>query len=178
MVLLIHAHPYPSHSRAGRALLSVARDVSGVAVRSLYDLYPQFDIDVPAEQAALSAADVIVWLHPIYWYSVPGLLKHWFDVVLARGWAYGKGGNALRGKQCLWAATTGGDELAYTSEGLHKTPFPAFHTPIEMTARFCGMEWLEPFIVHGAHTVSDPELQKAAHAFSARLEALTRKDPP
>ncbi|MBL8514814.1 MAG: NAD(P)H-dependent oxidoreductase, partial [Betaproteobacteria bacterium] len=67
MILLIHAHPYPAHSRAGTALLSAAREVHGLEVRSLYDLYPTFDIDVPAEQEALARADLIVWLHPIYW---------------------------------------------------------------------------------------------------------------
>jgi glutathione-regulated potassium-efflux system ancillary protein KefF len=61
-------------------------------VHSLYDLYPDFDIDVDAEQAALKHADLVVWMHPIYWYSVPAMLKHWFDVVLLRGWAYGEGG--------------------------------------------------------------------------------------
>jgi glutathione-regulated potassium-efflux system ancillary protein KefF len=176
MTLLIHAHPYPGHSRAGRALLNAAADLPNLEVRSLYDLYPTFDIDVPAEQEALTRADLIVWLHPIYWYSVPGLLKHWFDTVLTRGWAYGKGGEALRGKHCLWAATTGGDEHAYTPEGMHRKPFPEFHSPIEMTARFCGMEWEEPFIVHGAHTVNEADLAAAAQAFRARIAAFAVKD--
>lgn len=178
MILLIHAHPYPVHSRAGRALLQAARGVPGVEVRSLYDRYPTFDIDVPAEQEALTRADLIVWLHPIYWYSVPGLLKHWFDVVLTRGWAYGKGGEALRGKRCLWAATTGGDELAYSPDGMHQKPFPEFHSPIEMTAKFCGMVWEEPLIVHGAHTVSDSDLDTAAQAFRARLTSFADGKAP
>lgn len=172
MVLLIHAHPYPTRSRACRALLASVQDLPALETRSLYDLYPNFDIDAAAEQDALARADLIVWLHPIYWYSVPGLLKHWFDMVLTRGWAYGKGGEALRGKHCLWTATTGGDEHAYTATGMHQKPFPEFHSPIEMTAKFCGMVWEEPFIVHGAHTVNEADLQVAAHAFRARIAAL------
>ena len=104
MVLILYAHPYPQHSRAGKALLDAVGDLPGLETRSLYDLYPDFDIDVAAEQAALTRAELVVWLHPVYWYSVPSMLKHWFDVVLLRGWAYGKEGNALRGKRCLWAA--------------------------------------------------------------------------
>lgn len=178
MVLLIHAHPYPSHSRATRALLESARGIEGIDVRSLYDRYPQFDIDVPAEQAALSAAQSVVWLHPVYWYSAPGLMKHWFDSVLARGWAYGRGGDALRGKRCLWAITTGGDERGYAPGGIHGRPFADFHAPVEMTARFCGMDWQEPFIVQGAHAIGDAALQAAAHAFGARLAALAQGNAP
>jgi glutathione-regulated potassium-efflux system ancillary protein KefF len=74
MILIIHAHPYPQHSRAGPVLLDAVRDLPGVSIRSLYDKYPDFDIDVEAEQAALTEARLIVWLHPIYWYSVPALL--------------------------------------------------------------------------------------------------------
>ena len=82
MIVVIYAHPYPSRSRAGRALVDAACSVPDTEVRSLYDLYPEFDIDVTGEQEALARSSLIVWLHPFYWYSVPGLLKHWFDKVL------------------------------------------------------------------------------------------------
>ena len=114
MILIIHAHPYPSRSRATHALLQAAQTLPEVVVHSLYERYPDFDIDVAAEQAALTQAQLTVWLHPLYWYSVPGLMKHYFDKVLALGWAYGgkheKGdgaGRALHGKHCLWAPSTG-----------------------------------------------------------------------
>src|SRR6188768_2948767 len=110
MILVVYAHPYPTRSRAGRALIAAIGDLAGVEVRSLYDLYPDFDIDVDAEQKALTAADVVVWLHPFYWYSVPGLMKHWFDKVLEQGWAYGDTGVALRGKHCLWVPAVGSEE--------------------------------------------------------------------
>src|SRR5437867_408529 len=102
MILVIYAHPYPSHSRACRALVESIRTLPGLNLRSLYDLYPDYDIDVSSEQNALASAQLIVWLHPLYWYSVPALLKHWFDKVLERGWAFGPDGHALRGKHCLW----------------------------------------------------------------------------
>ncbi|WP_294260770.1 NAD(P)H-dependent oxidoreductase [Propionivibrio sp.] len=75
MILIVRAHPYPQRSRAGRALLEAVHDLPDLEVRSLYDLYPDFDIDVAAEQAALARADLVVWLHPIYWYSAPAMLE-------------------------------------------------------------------------------------------------------
>jgi glutathione-regulated potassium-efflux system ancillary protein KefF len=169
VILVIHAHPYPGHSRAGNVLLTAAREVPDVRIRSLYDLYPDFDIDATAEQNALYEADRIVWLHPLYWYSPPALLKHWFEKVLVHGWAYGPEGNALKGKRVLWAPTTGGDAASYSPQGMHEHVFPNFVTPVEETARYCGMVWEEPFIVHGAHLISNEELAERGLAFKQRL---------
>ena len=108
MILVVYAHPYPARSRACAALLEAIRGAERVEVRSLYDLYPDFDIDGDAERHALEGARLVVWLHPFYWYSVPALMKHWFDHVLIKGWAHGEGGRALAGKDCLWVTTTGG----------------------------------------------------------------------
>lgn len=176
MILIIHAHPYPSRSRATHALLQAALTLPEVTVHSLYERYPDFDIDIAAEQAALSQAQLIVWLHPLYWYSVPGMMKHYFDKVLSLGWAYGGksggsgSGRALHGKHCLWAPSTGGDSETYSTTGIHEHLFADFVKPIEMTARFCGMFWQPPFVVHGAHVISDDELGAKADAFKLRLQ--------
>lgn len=170
--VLVYAHPYPNRSRANRILLAAVESLAGLHVRSLYDLYPDFGIDVQAEQAELAGADLVIWQHPLYWYSVPGLLKHWFDKVLARGWAYGDGGTALRDKRCLWVATTGGDTRAFSPPGIHAHPFSAFVPHVEQTARFCGMRWLEPLIVHGAHRVAESALLNAAEQYKQRVENL------
>ena len=61
---------------------------------------------------------------PIYWYSTPALLKEWFDLVWLHGFAYGQGGDALRGKRLMAVCTTGGDELAYGPETRDDPPEP------------------------------------------------------
>lgn len=171
MIVVIHAHPYPSRSRANAALLRAIADVPGLHVRSLYEMYPDFDIDAEAERRALEPAGLVALMHPVYWYTTPALLKHWFDQVLVRGWAYGEGGDRLRGKDCLWIATTGGDDAAYSAAGRHAHPFEAFAPVVEQTARYCGMNWLEPFVLHGAHLVSEAELEDAARRLRARIHA-------
>ncbi len=57
MILIIYAHPYPHHSHANKRMLEQARTLEGVEIRSLYQLYPDFNIDIAAEQEALSRAD-------------------------------------------------------------------------------------------------------------------------
>lgn len=172
MLLLLSAHPYPDRSRANRALLTATRGLERVHVHSLYDLYPDFGIDVRRERELLVEASVIVWQHPLYWYSVPGLLKHWFDKVLTRGFAYGEGGVALCGKKCLWVPTTGGEPSAFSETGMHGRPFEEFVPVIEQTAKFCGMQWEPPFVVHGAHRISEEAMAERVAAYKTTLQEL------
>ena len=171
-IALIYAHPYPNRSRAGRSLLASVSGLGEVKVRSLYERYPDFSIDVATEQALISAADLIVWQHPIYWYGPPPLMSLWFEKVLARGWAYGKGGDMLRGKACLWVPTAGGDTDAYREGGMHGHSFDKFVPPVEQTARFCGMVWQEPLILHGSHHATDEQLQARGIEYRDRLSAI------
>ena len=44
--------------------------------------------DVAAEQARIDGADALVLVYPVYWWSMPALLKGWIDRVFANGWAF------------------------------------------------------------------------------------------
>jgi glutathione-regulated potassium-efflux system ancillary protein KefF len=176
MVLVLQAHPYPDRSRANRALAAAIDGLDGVEVRSLYDLYPDYAIDVDVEQEALLRAHTIVWQCPLYWYSAPALLKLWFEKVLAHGWAYGDGGTHLQGKQCLWVVTTGADAQGYAETGSHRYPFEAFIPVMQQTAQFCGMQWLPPIIVHGAHKITKHELDESCTQYRVRIETLVDEE--
>jgi glutathione-regulated potassium-efflux system ancillary protein KefF len=175
VIVVFYAHPYPHYSRACATLLEAIRDLPGLQVRSLYDLYPDFDVDVRAEQQALEAADLVVWMGPFYWYSVPALLSHWFEKVLVRGFAFGSGTAKLDGKHCLWVTTAGGDAESFSREGRHGHPFHVFEPAIEQTARFCRMEWLPPFVLLAAHEVKETVLREHGVKLRERLEEWVRR---
>jgi glutathione-regulated potassium-efflux system ancillary protein KefF len=107
----------------------------------------------------------------VYWYSVPGLLKHWFDKVLARGWAYGQGGTALHGKHCLWVAAVGGAEHTYAAGHSNLRPFADYVGPVEQTARYCGLRWEEPELVFDTHEISHDKLAARAARLRERVQA-------
>lgn len=44
--------------------------------------------DVVTEQARIDNADALVLVFPVYWWSMPGLMKGWIDRVFSNGWAY------------------------------------------------------------------------------------------
>lgn len=177
-ILVIYAHPAPHLSRVNRPLAAAARAIGGVTVHDLYECYPDFYIDVPAEQARLAAADTVVFLHPIQWYSMPALLKEWLDGVLLPGWAYGEGGRALAGKTYWLVASTGSAAEAYSASGVHARPFADYLPPFEQTAALCGMRWEPPLILHGAHRVDDDAVARHVASFSARLRAMADRTNP
>lgn len=134
--------------------------------------YVRFITSIPisiSEQEALSRASLIVWQHPMQWYSVPPLLKLWMDKVLTHGWAYGHGGTALHGKHLLWAVTTGGGENHFAI-GSHPG-FDVLSQPLQATALYCGLKWLPPFAMHCTFICDDDTLQAQARQYKQRLLA-------
>jgi glutathione-regulated potassium-efflux system ancillary protein KefF len=174
-VYVLAAHPNLLESRVNRRLQAAARELGGVDVNDLFANSPDYDFDIPGEQARAEAADLIVLLHPIQWYSMPALMKLWFDDVLTYGWAYG-GGTALRGKDLWLVATTGGPEESYHPQSYNRYFFDAFLPPYEQTAALCGMRFLPPMLLHGAHRATEEEI--AAHAATFRDKLLTYPDWP
>ena len=171
-MLLIVAHPALERSRANRRMLRAAKDVAGVTLHDLYELYPDFTIDVRAEQQRLVDHSVIGLQFPLYWYSTPALLKEWLDLVWLHGFAYGHGGEALAGKRLFVACTTGGRAEAYGPEGYNSFTMEEFLRPLEQTARLCGMIWEKPFVLHASGVKTDLALQAGAEAYRRRLGAL------
>ena len=170
-VLVLAAHPHAENSRVNRVLTQAAAALNprDVEVRDLYALYPDYLIDIDAEQAALARAKLVVWQHPIHWYNMPALMKLWVDDVLTFGWAYGPGGETLKGKDLWLVASTGGPQDSYRPDSYNRYFFDAFLPPYEQTAELCGMRFVPPLVMHGAHRVSDAELESHSRLYTSRL---------
>jgi glutathione-regulated potassium-efflux system ancillary protein KefF len=170
-IYVIAAHPAWRESRVNRPMMQAAEKLARVKVQDLYSSYPDYSLDVKAEQSALQKAQLVVLLHPIQWYSMPALQKLWVDEVLTYGWAYGEGGDKLQGKDLWLVATTGGPDTSYHPQGYNRYFFDAFLPPYEQTAAMCGMRFLPPLVLHGAHAVGQDVVEQHIAAFSQRLES-------
>ena len=171
-ILVLFAHPSVRKSRVNRELVAAIRGLEGVKVHDLYEAYPDHDIDVDREQALLLDHDLVVFQHPFYWYSTPSILKEWQDLVLKHGWAYGRDGQALRGKQLLTAVTTGAREESYLPDIPHHRTIRQLLAPISQTAWLCGMEYLPPFVVYGTHLLDSAAIDSHASDYRRSLTAL------
>ena len=149
-LILYYAHPGLRHSRANASMFAAACEVEGITRVDLYAEYPDMRIHVETEQQRLREHQVVVFQHPLYWYSTPAILKQWQDLVLEYGFAYGHDGTELHGKIFFDATTAGGLEEAYRDEGYNHFTIGDLLHPIEQTANLCGMRYLPPFALFGS----------------------------
>jgi len=168
-ILIIFAHPYPQQSRVNRLLLQEVQDIPEIKIIDLYEKYPDFYIDILSEQQQLIAADLIIFHHPFYWYSAPAILKQWQDCVLEEGFALGKGGSALHGKKLMSTVTVGHSKRSYQLGGYDRFPIEQFLLPYEQMAIHCGMQYLTPFVVYGAHRITEFEVKDQARNYRQRI---------
>ncbi len=178
-VLVLFAHPAQNRSEVNVHLAEAAHQLDHVTLIDLYGEYPRLDIDIDLEQARLREHDVIIFLHPLYWYSTPAILKEWQDLVLEYGFAYGKGGTALEGKTFFSAVTTGGSAEAYRDNGYNRFTIRELLQPLEQTANLCGMTYLAPLVLFGARSAKEHgRVSGHVALFRRLLEALVAEKLP
>lgn len=173
-VLFLYAHPNPTGSRANRRIADAVVSLPNVTFHPIYDIYPEYFINVEAEHRLLLAHDVIVFQHPFYWYSMPPLLKLWIDLVLEFDFAFGPGGKALRGKEFLLSITAGGPASSYAPGEANHFPIEAFFPAYEQTARLCEMRWHQPMVLFHSTKVSEGDLLVHAEAVRDQVFALCK----
>ena len=172
-VLVLFAHPGQRHSRANRQLAEVASAMTGITFIDLYAEYPRFKIDIETEQSRLLAHDVIVFQFPLFWYSTPALLKEWQDLVLEYGFAYGEGGDKIAGKLFAPVVTAGGPEDFYRPGGRNNFRLRELLTPLEQTARLCGLHFVPPYVLFAAlKAPGEDRLERHAEGYGTLLRAL------
>jgi NAD(P)H dehydrogenase (quinone) len=193
-VLIVYAHPDNVNS-FNAALKNVAEgslsaEGHRVEVSDLYrmnfkavgDLSDQpqpgqFAPDIKAEMEKFEKADLVIFNFPLWWFSVPAILKGWVDRVFASGFAYGhnKGmyeRGPFKGKKALLTFTTGSPEDSYGENERHgKIEDMLFHIHHGMFS-FVGMQVLDPFIAFSPGRVTEEERKKYLEDYSRRLKKI------
>ena len=156
-ILVLFAHPVPQQSEVNIFLFKDAQQLPHVTAVDVYAEYPDFNIDVVKEQQRLVNHDVIIFQYPLYWYSTPSILKEYQDLVLEYGFAYGKGGTALRDKLFFCAISAGGKEEAYQTDGFNHFTIRQLLQPLEQMASITNMTYLAPFALFGSRSASSED---------------------
>ena len=174
-ILILFAHPLFEKSNANSLLVQNIPQSEYITFHDLYQEYPDFDVSMQREQELLLMHDIIIWHHPMYWYSCPPLLKQWIDIVLEHGWAYGKEGTALKNKLLLQVVTTGGKKENYSAIGRDHFTIKQLLEPFSQTARVCNMHYLPPFVIHGTHSMDTKGYTENAQLYRQVLEYLENR---
>ena len=136
-----------------------------------------FSPDILGEIQKLKAAEMVLFVAPIWWFGVPAILKGWFDRVLAMGVAWDGGKiyekGLLRGKQTMLVAAAGHPAEYYRPDGRHKATASQILHPINHgTLAFCGFNVHEPFVALNILGLPRPGLEKVLQDLQFRLEHL------
>jgi len=137
--------------------------------------------DVKAEQSKVMWADLVIFQFPVWWFSMPAILKGWVDRVLSRGFAYSSGhkygSGLLKGKRAMLCLTTGTASSLYTPAGidgdLHHVLWPIHNGILAYT----GFTVLPPFAAWMPAQLSDDERQRYLSSYADYLRGLDGVQP-
>ena len=130
--------------------------------------------DVLAEQARVEWSDAMVFIFPIWWWSMPAMLKGWMDRVMCYGWAWvdprDPDSGHLKHRKLLVLATAGDTAEAFTKRGYDT----AFHTQLNVGIwNFCGFKDVTTRIFHGVRH-EPQEVLRAAYLKEVRELAISQ----
>lgn len=145
--------------------------------------------DIAAEQRKLLDADALILQFPLWWFSMPAIMKGWIDRVYAYGLAYGVGEHSerrwgdrygegsFRGKRAMLIVTAGGWASHYAPRGINGRMddllFPIQHGVLY----YPGFDVLPPFLVYRTGKIDLDRYKQTTADLGARLDTLWTADP-
>ncbi len=133
--------------------------------------------DIAAELEKVLAADLIAFTFPVFWFSVPAILKGWIDRVLVSGATYGGrriyGRGGLQGKRAFVALSLGGREHMFGEEALHGPLATGMLRHLfQGTLGYVGLAVHEPFIAWHTPYISHREREATLQRLGAAVATL------
>ncbi len=145
--------------------------------------------DIAAEQDKLRWADALILQFPLWWFSMPAILKGWVDRVYAYGFAYGVGEHSdarwgdrygegtMVGKRAMLIVTTGGWASHYSPRGING-PIDDLLFPIQHgILHYPGFDVLPPFVVYRTSRIDEARFADIREQLGERLDSLWRTEP-
>ncbi|WP_213990052.1 NAD(P)H-dependent oxidoreductase [Sodalis sp. dw_96] len=145
--------------------------------------------DIALEQEKLRWADAVILQFPLWWFSMPAILKGWVERVYAYGFAYGVGEHSdthwgdrygegvMAGKRAMLLVTTGGWESHYSPRGINgqieDMLFPIQHGILY----YPGFDVVPPFVVYRTGRTDETRFSQIQEALGQRLDQLWTAAP-
>lgn len=140
-----------------------------------------FAPDVAAEQEKVEWCDLMIWQFPLWWFTVPGILKGWVDRVFAMGRFYGKGylyeNGRFKGKKALLSFTTGGPQDDYLAGGQNGDLAGIVRPLHRGIFQFTGFTVLHPQVVYGPARLTEEQRTQELEQWKKRLQTIFEEAP-
>jgi len=132
-----------------------------------------FAADLVREHERLLAADLMIFVFPIWWSGLPAILKGWFDRVFAYGVAYADGKRFdegfFRGRRGLMGLVTGGTAERYSASGVYGEMDIVLHSVKRGILEYIGLDVLPPFVAYAAPRIEADERARYLAAWEQRV---------
>ncbi|MEM1111900.1 MAG: NAD(P)H-dependent oxidoreductase [Pseudomonadota bacterium] len=169
-------HPDLKASRVNKVWKQQLEDSGKITTgRDMYAEYPDFAINVEREQALLLAHDRIVFQFPVYWWSMPPLMKKWLDDVLQYQFAYGSQGDKLAGKDMQLICSVGGQASNYSGFHMFAT-VPELFKSMQLTANLAQMNYAAPLYMFNADACPEQDIERYGEQWVSVIDNPERGD--
>jgi NAD(P)H dehydrogenase (quinone) len=145
--------------------------------------------DVKAEQEKLLWADTVILMFPLWWFSMPAILKGWVERVFAYGFGYGVGEHSdkrwgdrygegvLAGRRAMIVTVAGGWPEHYRPRGVNG-PIDDLLFPINHGILYYpGFDILPPFVAYRSDSMDEEGFKQVAQDLRARMRSLSTDAP-
>jgi NAD(P)H dehydrogenase (quinone) len=136
--------------------------------------------DIAEEIEKVKQADLVIFSFPLYWFSMPAIMKGWIDKVMVSGLCYGgkrfydRGG--LKGKKALLAFSLGGREHMFGEDAIHGPIEEMLRPILRGTLAYVGFEVLKPFVAWHVPYISDEARKDYLSEYQNYLEDLDQAE--
>lgn len=185
---------YAMRWKAGLDADDSTASASGKRYHATHDSRQAFEYgtqsaDITAEQQKLLWADTVIFQFPLWWFSMPALMKGWIDRVYANGFAYGVGEHSdnhwgdrygegtMVGKRAMLMVTIGGWAEHYAPRGING-PINDILFPIQHGMLFYpGFAVLPPLVFYRTDKTDDVRFTEQCAELAQRLDTLAQTPP-
>lgn len=133
------------------------------------------------ELRKLSQADMVIFQFPVWWFSIPAILKGWVDRVFARGFAYSAGRKYgtghFKGKRAMLALTTGTASSLYEPAGIDGDLLHVLWPIHNGIFAYTGFTVLPPFAAWMPERVGADGRRDYLDAYAERLRQIESTEP-
>ncbi|WP_434414501.1 NAD(P)H-dependent oxidoreductase [symbiont of Argiope bruennichi] len=183
-IFYIFCHPSNKNS-FNHALFKVAKSCleknHSVIFKDLYEEnfdpvldFNKIDNSIDSDIKNVIWADIVILQFPVWWFSVPAILKGWIDKVLKEGVAYDNDHKFDNGfwndKNFFYICTAGGQKENYDLPGRISLESLLFH--IDLAFSFCGLKPLKNFIIYDLYHMTQNRSWKIFASLENKLTSL------
>ena len=138
-------------------------------------------LDVVEEQEKMKWAELVIFQFPLWWFSMPAIMKGWVERVFSAGLGYALpdryGAGGFEGKKAMLIVTAGGGESNYSARGINGPIDDVLHLINHNMLFYSGMTVLPSFVTYKTDYATEEVFQNYAAKLRNTLKNIETIEP-